>query len=179
VPTLEEIQKQIRNQSDLSKFLAKREIKELPSILWEDETVENIVQGMYVNHMGILVATNKRLLFIDKGLVKLKVEDFPYDKISSLQYETGWVSGKISIFTSGNRAEIERIDKKATKSFAEFLRARITSKSANVLAVQRTDKTADDNEDKYTKLEKLAGLKAKGILTQEEFDKEKKKILAS
>ena len=33
-------------------------------------------------------------------------------------------------------------------------------------------------EDKYAKLEKLFALKEKGVLTEEEFEKEKKKILS-
>ena len=37
-----------------------------------------------------------------KGFIfGLKVEDFPYDKISSIQYETGLIFGKLTIFTSG------------------------------------------------------------------------------
>ena len=34
-------------------------------------------------------------------------------------------------------------------------------------------------EDPYEKLEKLAGLKEKGIISEEEFNEEKKKILGS
>jgi hypothetical protein len=56
---------------------------ELPSILWKDEHIERLVQGSYGGGTGLLVSTNKRLVFVDKGMTKLKVEDFPYDKISS------------------------------------------------------------------------------------------------
>ena len=103
MPTLIEIQSQIKNLAGFESFLGRKEIKELPSILWEDEKVENIIQGTYNNGNGVLVATNIRLVFVDKGLLfGLKVEDFPYDKISSIQYETGILMGKLTIFTSGN-----------------------------------------------------------------------------
>src|SRR4051812_25141567 len=98
--TIEEIKSQIKGLGGLDTYLGRREIKELPKILWHDEKVENIVQGFYNNGNGILVATNKRLVFVDKGLLfGLKVEDFPYDKISSIQYETGLLMGKLTIFT--------------------------------------------------------------------------------
>jgi len=71
-----------------------REVKELPNILWDDEQVLDLVQGFYNNSTGILVATQKRLLFVDKALLGgVKVEDFPLDKISSLQYSTGMLLG--------------------------------------------------------------------------------------
>lgn len=112
MPTLEEIQKQIGSLDGASRLLAFKEIKELPKILWEDERVEQIIQGMYNNGNGVLVATNKRLVFVDKGLMfGLKVEDFPYDKITSIQYETGMLMGEITIFASGNKAEIKYLDK--------------------------------------------------------------------
>ena len=45
MPTLEQIRTQIKSLDGLSKFLGRREIKELPDILWENENVENIIQG--------------------------------------------------------------------------------------------------------------------------------------
>ncbi|ETP70347.1 hypothetical protein G159_02120 [Planococcus glaciei CHR43] len=57
----------------------------------------------------------------------MKVEDFPYDKISSIQYATGIMFGNITIYTSGNKAEITQVDKAQTKNFAEPLRARISN----------------------------------------------------
>ena len=111
MPTLEEIKSQISNIDGGSKFFGFKEIKELPNILWEDEVVECLVQGVYGNGMGILCSTNKRLVFVDKGMLYgLKVEDFPYAKITSIQYETGMLMGKITIFASGNKADIDHID---------------------------------------------------------------------
>ena len=55
--------------------------------------------------MEFLVATNKRLIFVDKGfVVGLKVEDFPYDKISSIQYETGILMGTASHLCIGQQS---------------------------------------------------------------------------
>lgn len=181
MPDLDEVQKQIKNKRSLGKFLSRREVKELPSILWEDESVESIIQGTYNNGNGILVATNKRLIFVDKGFVKLKVEDFPYDKISTIQYETGMLLGKMSVFTSGNRAEIKNLVKQETKPFAEYVRARITSKAAHasfpVNQSASSSGDSDNTQNKIQQLEKLAELKQKGILNEKEFAAEKKKLL--
>lgn len=175
MPTLEEIQKQISSLDGASRLFALKEIKELPKILWEDERVEQIIQGMYNNGSGVLVATNKRLVFLDKGLLfGLKVEDFPYDKITSIQYETGMLMGEITIYASGNKAEIKHLDKARTRVFSEFVRARITAVSSHA---SMSKDSPDTSNDVVSKLERLAILKAQGILTDEEFLDQKRKIL--
>lgn len=178
MPTLNEIQAQIKNLGGFETFLGRKEIKELPSILQEDEKVENIIQGTYNNGNGILVATNRRLVFVDKGfLFGLKVEDFPYDKISSIQYETGILMGKLTIFTSGNKAIIDNVIKAKVRVFGDSVRAKISApkevvSQSNPVIVNQPIDIADQ-------LERLAKLKEQGILNEEEFIQQKKKILGN
>jgi hypothetical protein len=165
------------------KFVGRREVKELPNILWDDEQVLDLVQGSYNNSTGILVATQKRLLFVDKGLLGgLKVEDFPLDKISSLQYSTGMLLGEITVFTSGNKAIIKNVDKGQTRTFAEGVRARIESRSAAAKVPGpppvSTQAAASSNVSALTdELAKLGALKTQGLLSEEEFAAAKKKLL--
>lgn len=181
MPSMEEIKPILSQLDGASTFFAKKEIKELPSILWEDEMPEAIIQGRYQNSIGVLVCTNKRLIFIDKGVFSLKVEDFPLNKVSSIQYETGMLFGKITIFASGNRAEIDQIEKKRTRAFAEYARSKISANSP----VEKPETTTpasvaiDSADIMIEKLEKLAALKDRGILTEDEFLIQKKKILNS
>jgi len=139
-----------------------------------------LIQGTYNNGNGILVATNKRLIFIDKGLVfGLKVEDFPFDKISSIQYSTGMLLGKLTIFASGNKAIIDNVDKQRVRIFGDFVRNKISSNDSENSA-QTTSSTSNNTEsqdDIVSKLERLAKLKEQGILTEEEFVQQKQKLL--
>jgi hypothetical protein len=175
MPTLEEVREQIGHQPSGARFLGRKEIKELPKILWDDEMIEQLVQGTYNVGTGVLVATNKRLIFVDKGIGKLRVEDFPYDKISSIQYETGWMSGTITIFASGNKAEIKNVVKDSCKGFADYVRARISPVSESV----QTKAAPTAGTDLVDQLERLGKLKDQGILTEEEFTAQKTKILGS
>lgn len=171
---LNEIKKQIQELklSNISNHLGRKEINELPQILAESETIDNIAQGTYNNGQGILVSTNRRLVFVDKGLLYgLKVEDFPLDKITTIQYETGFLLGEIKIHTSGNIAKIDNVEKATARAFAEFVRNKLSqSKEATATII-------NNQPDVYDQLEKLAKLKEQGILTQEEFDTQKKKLL--
>ena len=173
---LNEIKNQIQklNLSGGSQFLGRKEINELPQILAENESVNNIVQGTYNNGNGILVSTDRRLIFIDKGLLYgLKVEDFPHDKISSIQYETGLILAKIKIHTSGNIALIDNVEKSSARQFAEFVRDFISRpKQQEPIFIQNTAEPTI-----FDQLEKLGKFKEMGIVTDEEFNEQKKKLL--
>lgn len=169
---LDEIKKQIQSLqiSNVSNYLGRKEINELPKILAESEIVDNIAQGTYNNGQGILVSTNRRLIFIDKGLLYgLKVEDFPLDKITTIQYETGLLLGEIKIHTSGNIAKIDNIEKATARNFSEFVRNKLSEPKETIS--QNTQPNVLDQ------LEKLAKLKDNGILSDEEFNEQKKKLL--
>lgn len=171
---LNEIKKQIQELklSNISNYLGRKEINELPQILAESETIDNIAQGTYNNGQGILVSTNRRLVFVDKGLLYgLKVEDFPLDKITTIQYETGLLLGEIKIHTSGNIAKIDNVEKATARAFAEFVRNKLSQPKETTAPIIK------NQPDVYDQLEKLAKLKEQGILTQEEFDTQKKKLL--
>lgn len=172
MPDLEQVREQIKNLDGISKLYGRKEIKQLPAILWEDELIEKLIQGVYNNGQGILVATNKRLIFVDKGMFYgLRVEDFPYDKITSIQYKTGIIFGTITIFASGNKAEINNMIKDQTRNFGDYVRARISGSVDHASMVEKP------SGDTIEQLERLAKLKDSGILSEQEFTDQKKKIL--
>lgn len=177
--TLDKIQEKIKNMDEVSKLYARKEIKELPNILWENEQLEKLEQGLLVNHSGILVATNSRLIFVDKRMFGgLNVENFPYDKISSIQYNTGWVMGKITIFGSGNKAVIEQVEKELVHDFCDYIRARISAPMKHANTPKQEEASASANSRSVAEeLHELKELLDEGILTEEEFSEQKKKLL--
>src|SRR6266576_4644782 len=66
-----------------------REIKHLVTHLWEGEQVDRMTTGAYGSGVGLLVLTDRRLLFLKEGIIGKKTEDFPLDKISSVQWSSG------------------------------------------------------------------------------------------
>jgi hypothetical protein len=147
------------------------EVKELPKILWPDELPQKVIRGFYNGGTGLLVGTDRRLIFIDKGLVSLKVEDFGYDKITSVQYRTGMVFGEIDILASGNRATFKNIEKAHVRDFGDWLRARISAPRAATQPSQGPQPNSTDE------IVRLADLHRQGILTDEEFAAKKKQLL--
>lgn len=159
-------------------FWERREIKKLPDIIAEDEEIDNMVGGIYgktslLDIGGLLVSTNRRLFFVDKGLYGLQVEDFPLDTISSIAYESHILSGAIVINTFGNSAAITNIVPKTyARIFAEFVRDKLWKLKNQ--SVQTNTKTEPNI---LEQIEKLGKLKESGILSEEEFAEQKKKLL--
>lgn len=178
MPTLEQVQEQIRQLDNYSKVISFREVRELPNTLWENEVVEKLIQGTYGSKgsVGVLVATNKRLCFVDKGLIYgVRVEDFAYDKITSMEYKTGLLLGEIIIYSAGDRARIQYCDKYQVQPFVEYVRARMSGHTDHASALQGNPAQTFDST--FSQLERLADLKERGILTEEEFQTQKRKIL--
>jgi hypothetical protein len=67
-----------------TKFGGKRELKKLQEHVWPDERVERMATGSYGGGLGLLVMTDKRLIFLKEGMVHSTLEDFPFSKISSI-----------------------------------------------------------------------------------------------
>ena len=169
MPTLEEVQEQIKNVEGIGKLMSGRSIKELPKVLWDGEEIVDGASGQMDGKNGLLVATNKRIIFIEKGLIGSKVRDIPYDKMSSLEYGTGMLFGSIKFYASGNRVEIDKIQTARVQPFAEGLRARITGAQEH--------RSAQAPMSAVEQIKQLAELRDQGILSDDEFDAKKKELL--
>src|SRR5437879_1586043 len=86
-----------------------RELKKLPSLLLEGEEVLNLARGKYADKQGLVAVTDRRIMFVEEGMMRSRLEDFPYGRVSSIQSEKAILSGKLIVFASGNKAEIKDI----------------------------------------------------------------------
>jgi Bacterial PH domain/Short C-terminal domain len=153
-----------------------REIKKLISYLWDDETVDLMASGTYGAGTGLLVLTDRRLLFLKEGVFSKTTEDFPMEKISSVQWSSGVLLGALTVFASGNKAEIKSVNKDDGKHIADTIRERLSSKAAYRPAQEETG--AAHQPDVYEQLAKLGQLRDAGVLTPEEFDAKKAELLS-
>ena len=160
-----------------SQGYVRKELDELPSILGTDELPERMIEGFYDGGTGLLVATDQRLIFLDKRrFTGLRVEYFVYDNITAIQSKTGIVWGSIRIHSGGIIEEITHVNKDSVHPFAEYLRKKVSAKkSAAAVAAPPTPAVSSLADE----LKKLADLVEMGILTKEEFEQQKAKLLGT
>lgn len=89
------------------------EVRELPNILLPDEQIYEVVNGFYDGGFAILVATDVRVLLVDKKPFNyLTVEDLRFDMINEIDYSHRFIGSNITIAT-GNRNLVFRSYNKA------------------------------------------------------------------
>ncbi|WP_185288673.1 PH domain-containing protein [Chryseobacterium lactis] len=169
---LDEIKDELEKLDINPTFFARKEIHELPDILSVDEKIVYLVEGRNKinNHHIILVATDRRVIFVDKEFMYgLKVEDFSYSKISSIQYETALLLASIDIHVADDVVEIDGVGKYDAELFCEKVRNFMAHPEEYVQA--KTELTVLDQ------LEQLGRLKENGVLSEDEFNEQKKKLI--
>jgi hypothetical protein len=77
----------------------KAEIRELQHILMEKEKIFGLITGRYFGGFAIMVATDQRILIIDKKVLFLTVEDIRYDMISEVDYNARLFDATVTMFT--------------------------------------------------------------------------------
>jgi hypothetical protein len=76
------------------------EVRELPNIILPDEEIFECANGIYEGGFALLVATNFRVLLVDKKPMKyLTVEDLRFDMINEIDYSHRLLGARISIST--------------------------------------------------------------------------------
>lgn len=157
------------------KLGSKREINKLEQYLWEGETVEMLATGSYGKGQGLLALTDRRLLFLVQGWTSEQLEDFPLGKISSVQWSGSFGTGTITVYASGNRADITGVMKDNGKAIADRLRARLNDLTSTSGSVVHTP--ASNGTPLLAEIQQLASLRESGALTDEEFTAAKSKLL--
>ncbi|EMN5657728.1 PH domain-containing protein [Providencia rettgeri] len=162
----------------------KKEFYHLPQILSDGESPISIVSGMMDGNTWLITLTNKRVIFLDKGMVfGLKQVDVNLDDIVSVGGKTGMLMGDIIVSTSGQNYKISNVVKATVIPFTNLVnkakedKKNHTSNKTNYN--QETKQAISTDDDFISKLERLATLKEKGILSEEEFLQQKNKLLNS
>lgn len=166
------------------RYGGKREIKKLETHLHENEVVDKIVTGTYAGGTGIVVLTDKRLMFVKDGWTSKTSEDFPFSRISSINWHTGMLLGQIDIHVQGLKSEIKNVQKDAGKLIVDRTRHHISKGDQPTSAVQATPApaaaaaaAASAEPDVYEQLRKLAELRTAGVITDEEFEAKKQVLM--
>ncbi|KAF0413717.1 hypothetical protein GBO77_07240 [Pediococcus acidilactici] len=173
---LQEVKKQLSAANVSDTFGTKKEIKALPEILNDDEVIQYATSGFVDGNTVLIVLTQKRILFIDKGLLYgIKSTEIPLDMVNGVSYSKGLLLGKISITNGAITTLIEQVNKDTAPIMVSKIKDSAERYKASLLSNSNT--TAEPTLDGPDKIRKYKSLLDDGIITQEEFDMKKKQIL--
>ncbi len=173
MPTLAEIKSQIQAIPDRYIFWTWKEVRNLPQILDADESVKAITSGLMDGATWLAVCTNRRLIFLNRGMFYGAREvQLPLDRIQSIDYSFTICFGSISVWDGASAFTISMVLKSSILPF-------VKTTQETMYAVRQQQTRPVVVSDVATQLEKLADLKEKGHLTEEEFQAQKRKLLGS
>ncbi|OUM84664.1 MAG: hypothetical protein BAA01_05870 [Bacillus thermozeamaize] len=162
----------------------------LPKILEEakkhlepGEQVLEAVLGAYETKLmgkdtvmnGVLIATDRRLVFYGKKLMGYNLEVFPYENISSFEMGKGILGYSLNFYASNNKVSVKWINQGDVKKLTEIVKEKIRKKKYEQGQGKVQANTSTD--DVVEQLKKLSELKDPGIITEEEFTAKKKQLL--
>ena len=102
--TMDTLEAQLKNVNFNINGWGRSEAKELTNILHDGETILDLVNGFYDGGFAMLVATNLRLILIDKKpLNYLTVEDVRYDMINEIGYSHRLIGAHARVATGNNK----------------------------------------------------------------------------
>jgi len=178
MPSLSEIKRQIDSCPGKYIFWTEKEIRALPRILDDDETVLAVTSGLMSNATWLGVCTHRRLVFLNCGMIYgLRQVQFPLDRIQSIDHAFTIVFGSISVWDGASSFTIRMVLKNSIMPFVKTTQeamhaARLSQNSPSPAPQNSTAAT-----DVASQLAKLAELKEKGHLTEAEFQQQKKRLL--
>ena len=172
------------------KFGTMKEMSRLPEQLQSGEVVLCFTAGVMSNtgdsnktDFGIstwlVVLTDRRFLFLDAAMLtsSIDVHSILHKNVQGVRVAQGFILGKINIDTGGRSTVIDNCEKKTVKVLGDLANDWLQNLEERKSTSHESE--APSGESGLDKLKKLGELKALGLVSEQEFNEAKAKVLAS
>lgn len=120
--SLQEVKDQLRDCGATKYQLTKPEVRELPKVLFKNETIKSFVIGFYEGGYGMLVATDMRIIFLDvMPFGRMKTDDIPYTMVSSTELALGLMLGSVMLYTRPKNYRLWWVKKDNAQDFNDYI----------------------------------------------------------
>ena len=107
------------------RFFARPELRELGKVLMPNEIVEHAVIGTYQGGFALLVATDQRVLLIDKKPFYLTLEDTRYDMMAEVDFNHHLLDANIYIRTPSKSFRFVAYNQGRLRKLFHFVQTRV------------------------------------------------------
>lgn len=117
-----ELRRQLKSQGYRQwRMLRSNEVRELPLLLRNEETVKKVIYGNYEGGWAMMAATDQRIIFVDRKLFRCKVQYIAYRNIFSFDYSSGFFYGHIEIHARGAKILLKSVRRSYLTYFCQYL----------------------------------------------------------
>ena len=140
------------------------------------------LSGFYDGNTVLIVLTQKRIMFVDKGMIYgVQTSEIPLDMVNGVSSKSGVLLGEISVMNGVSWAHIKNIPKIAVPVLSDKIKR---ASEAYKQSLYRPQIEVSQNSQPLSQnlvadeLIKLKSLVDNGVLTEEEFQAQKAKLLS-
>jgi hypothetical protein len=163
------------------KLGARNEIKHLLEYLEPEETVLEMASGEFTKRSGLLVLTDRRIIFLFHGIVNRRLEEFRLATVSAISSSGSLTQTSINLTVPGATATIHSIPRKDGARMINSIRSALTGTLAPpshpALPAATPAEATSSQPDVLGQLKQLAELRDAGIVSAEEFEAKKAELL--
>ena len=105
--------------------LSRPELKELANVLESHEEIDAFVYGSCEGGMSFLVATDRRLLYVNRQFFKSRVDNIPFVNVTSVEHRPGLLMGQAVVHTTSNDYTMSRVVKQQLERFCRVAERRM------------------------------------------------------
>ena len=148
-----------------------KELNHLHEVINDGENILGHTRGFFDGNTWLICITDRRVLFIDKGMIAgMKSTEIPLDSVGSVNYETKMMGGNITIVASGTE-KIGKMRKQDVKDICNLISEAAAKMKKGLHLVGRQHLKNQNGRVKNPEL------KDAGVLTEDEFNEQKAKLL--
>lgn len=179
------VDEQLARLGTYGRWFTRKERNHLHEILAPGETIHALTSGVTDGNTWLVTVTDRRVVFLDVGMFYgLKQMELPISKITGVTHKTGLLFGEITVEAADSHKHIEKILNDDVVRVAQAISEVVslaTHPPAHPFASQPVAQPFAQrvaNGETLAKLEMLANLRQQGLLTAEEFEQQKAKLLS-
>lgn len=171
-----------------NRFGTRRELRNIEERLLPGEVLEHVAGGRYGGKKGLLALTDQRVLFLTDGVLARGTQEYPVGGISSVHLKSGLLMSTLEFVASGARVTVDQMQKLDAEPLTSRLRQRIsgvplpaagTFTPSAGMPGHSTATSTGAGEDLTQALTRLADLRDRGVLTEDEFAQQKARLLGT
>ena len=118
------IQRELKQLGVSKAALASKEGKYLPLVIHPDEQIGGIVYGFHEDGFAMLVATDRRVIFLDRKPLFSNEDEVNYYVVSGVKYGHVGLLSTVTLHTRIRDYSIKTFNHKCAKGFVEYIETR-------------------------------------------------------
>ena len=103
--------------------LIKAESRYLPKVLHDGEKIESVIYGQHHSSSVMIVATNERIIVLDKKPMAVRCDEVSYEVVSGIGIKIGFIFAEVILHTAITNFDMKWVNMRCAEKFVKHIEA--------------------------------------------------------